>query len=38
MGSTTFGAIDWRLIRLAAPQDIKAGRGSNGCAMASDLP
>jgi hypothetical protein len=38
MGSTTFGAIDRRLVRLTALQDIKAGRGSNGCAMASDRP
>jgi len=38
MGSTTFGAMDRSLIRPAAPQDIKAGRGSNGCAMASDRP
>jgi hypothetical protein len=38
MGSTTFGATDRTLIRPTAPQDIKAGRGSNGWAMASDRP
>jgi hypothetical protein len=38
MGSTTFGASDWSLFRPTAPQDMKALRGSIGCAMASDLP
>jgi hypothetical protein len=38
MGSTSFGAIVRRLIRPTALQEIEAIRGSNGCAMASDLP
>jgi hypothetical protein len=36
MGSTIFGAVDRSPIRPTAPQDMKALRGGNGCATASD--
>jgi hypothetical protein len=36
MGSTSFGANDRSLVRRTASQDMEGGRGSNGCATASD--